>query len=234
MAVDTDEVQWSQIQRYPNKRQVFSIGALGDELGLIRDFHDWQKDALLSFSLVVNPMTYPRGFKHEERYKLFSYERQLIDWEDNKLDKELQHVEQLLSNCQRMIQEVKYRTEIMQDDQGRAIFIFTAVTIIFLPLSFVASYVSMSGGTTGLDWDGLQRLFWETAGPLTLVILIFCLGISQREKVMGTIRASTWFGKVMSWRDAAMWTGKNGDRRIWNWKRGSRRNGDDLELSNEK
>lgn len=227
-------VQWSQILRYPNKRQVLSIGALRDELYLIQDFHDWQKEALLSFSLVANPMTYPRGFKHEERYKLFSYELQLIDWEDIKLDKELQDVAQLLSNCERMIQHVKELTEIMKDDQGRAIFIFTTVTIIFLPLSFVASYVSMSGGTTGLDWNGLQRLFWETAGPLTLVILIFCLGIAQREKVMDTILASTWFGKVMSWRDAAMWTGEDGDRRIWNWKRGSRSNGDDLELSNEK
>lgn len=55
--------------------------------------------------------------------------------------------------------------------------LFTIVTVIFLPLSFVASYISMSGGTTDLDWDGLQGLFWKVASPLAVVIAVFCFGV---------------------------------------------------------
>ncbi|KAI1073921.1 hypothetical protein F5B20DRAFT_574473 [Whalleya microplaca] len=202
----------SQITRNPTKRQILSIGALRNELNMIKEFHEWQRETLYNFDLVINPDSYPRGFKHEERAKLFSSEYGLIIWEDKKLEKDIHQISQLLLNCDWMVEQVRELTEIMKDDQGRAIFIFTTVTIIFLPLSFVATYISMSGGTTGQDWSGIQALFWEVAGPLTLGVLTFCLFVAQRENIANAILAQ-WVEKAMTWRDVEMWRSP----RSWKW-----------------
>ncbi|KAI1771541.1 hypothetical protein F4818DRAFT_206615 [Hypoxylon cercidicola] len=175
----------SQIIRNPTKRQILTIGALMDQLRLVKDFYEWKRETLYCFDLVINPESYPRGFNHEEREKLFSnIEYGLISSEDKKLEKDIHQISQLLSACDRMIDKVGELTDIMKDDQGRAIFIFTTVTIIFLPLSLVATYIGMSGGTTGRDWGGIQSLFWEVSGPLTFGILHFCLFVVQKENIL--------------------------------------------------
>ncbi|KAI6080998.1 hypothetical protein F4821DRAFT_40137 [Hypoxylon rubiginosum] len=195
----------SQIIRNPTKRQILSIGALIDQLRLVKDFYEWQWETLYYFDLVINPDSYPRGYDHAEREKLFSdHEYGLISWEDKKLEKDIHQISQLLLACDRMVGKVRELTDIMKDDQGRAIFIFTTVTIIFLPLSFVATYIGMSGGATGLDWSGIQSLFWEVSGPLTFGILMFCLFVAQKENILNAIPLSL-VEKMRGWRDWSGW-----------------------------
>lgn len=58
-----------------------------------------------------------------------------------------------------------------KDRQETVIFIFTIVTVIFLPLSTVASYLGMNTS----DIRGMhsqQWVFWAAAVPLTVVVLI--------------------------------------------------------------
>lgn len=154
---------------------------------------------------MINPDSYPRGYDHAEREKLFSdHEYGLISWEDKKLEKDIHQISQLLLACDRMVGKVRELTDIMKDDQGRAIFIFTTVTIIFLPLSFVATYIGMSGGATGLDWSGIQSLFWEVSGPLTFGILMFCLFVAQKENILNAIPLSL-VEKMRGWRDWSGW-----------------------------
>jgi hypothetical protein len=45
-----------------------------------------------------------------------------------------------------------------------SILIFTAITVIFLPLSFITSYLTISDA---------QLVFWEAAIPTAVVILAF-------------------------------------------------------------
>lgn len=197
--------QASQILRNPAKRQILSVGALSDQLSLAKDFYEWQRETLYCFDLVINPESYPRGFDHEEREKLFfDHEYGLIAWEDKQLEKEIHQISQLRLACKRMTRKVGELTEIMKDDQGRAILIFTTVTIIFLPLSFVATYISMSGGTTGMDWGGIQSLFWKVSGPLTFVILLFCLFVAQKEYILNAIPLPL-VEKISAWRDWSGW-----------------------------
>ncbi|KAJ8129697.1 hypothetical protein O1611_g3932 [Lasiodiplodia mahajangana] len=177
---------WSQVLRDPNKRQILSVGALKDGLGLVRRFRVAKGYTGLYQSRLV-----PR------------FEAELIQQEDHRLEKEIGQIDQLLENCDRISGQVQSLTEAMKDDQGRAIFIFTTVTVIFLPLGFVASYISMSGDTTGLDWDGRQKLFWETAGPLTIVVLILCLVVARIEDVVGALPVE-WVEKVVLWKDSLM------------------------------
>lgn len=57
----------------------------------------------------------------------------------------------------------------------KAIFVFTTVTIIFLPLSFFTSYFGMNlKGIVGTDYT--EVYFWKVGGSVSItIILIVCL-----------------------------------------------------------
>ena len=56
------------------------------------------------------------------------------------------------------------------ESNNKAIIVFTVVTIIFLPLSFVTSYLGMN--TSDLrDMKSGQTLFWAIGAPVAVVIL---------------------------------------------------------------
>ena len=63
-----------------------------------------------------------------------------------------------------------YRIESNRDRQEGAILIFTIVTIIFLPLSFVSSFFGMNTSDIR-DMSRPQWVFWASAIPLTLIVL---------------------------------------------------------------
>lgn len=64
--------------------------------------------------------------------------------------------------------------ESNKDRQEAAIYIFTIVTIVFLPLSFVSSVLGMN--TSDIRNMGRsQWLFWAAAIPLTFSIIVICL-----------------------------------------------------------
>ncbi|RYO92298.1 hypothetical protein DL762_001747 [Monosporascus cannonballus] len=64
---------------------------------------------------------------------------------------------------------------IMADTQNKAIFVFTGVTIIFLPLSFFTSYLGMN--LQGIvNTDRTEEYFWKVCGSVLIaIILITCL-----------------------------------------------------------
>lgn len=66
--------------------------------------------------------------------------------------------------------------EVRSENNNKAIYVFTAVTIIFLPLSFVTGLLGMNTVDVRNLTHG-QWLFWATALPFTLAVLIICLCI---------------------------------------------------------
>lgn len=64
--------------------------------------------------------------------------------------------------------------ESNKDRQEAAIYIFTIVTIVFLPLSFVSSVLGMNTSDIRNTGRG-QWLFWAAAIPLTFSIIVICL-----------------------------------------------------------
>lgn len=64
--------------------------------------------------------------------------------------------------------------ESNKDRQEAAIYAFTIVTVIFLPLSFVSSLLGMNTSDIR-DMRQGQWLYWSAAIPLTGLIIILCL-----------------------------------------------------------
>lgn len=68
----------------------------------------------------------------------------------------------------------KNKVESTKDRQERAIYAFTIVTIIFLPLSSVASIFGINTKDVR-DMDLSQWAYWATAIPVTAVVVFFGL-----------------------------------------------------------
>ncbi|KAL8783570.1 MAG: hypothetical protein Q9195_009352 [Heterodermia aff. obscurata] len=63
------------------------------------------------------------------------------------------------------------------ENNSKAVLVFTVTTIIFLPLSFVTSYLGMNTSDLRSTSSG-QSLFWIVGVPLTLVILALALVVA--------------------------------------------------------
>lgn len=67
--------------------------------------------------------------------------------------------------------EISYKMEWTKDKQENAIYAFTLVTIIFLPLSAISSIFGMNtNDIRNMDFD--QWLYWAVALPVTIIIII--------------------------------------------------------------
>nr|POF01311.1 hypothetical protein CFP56_21259 [Quercus suber] len=78
------------------------------------------------------------------------------------LERELVDLQDLRDNTDRLVNRTIQLVNIRLEDHGRAIIVFTVVTIIFLPLSFVSSFF----GINTVDIRNLQQsqwLFWLVA-----------------------------------------------------------------------
>jgi Mg2+ and Co2+ transporter CorA len=63
----------------------------------------------------------------------------------------------------------------MADNKNKAIFVFTGVTIVFLPPSFFTSYYGMNPRGV-LDTNRTEAYFWKVCGSSAFgVVLIVCL-----------------------------------------------------------
>ena len=82
---------------------------------------------------------------------------------------------------------------LKEENNSKAILVFTVTTIIFLPLSFVTSYLGMNTSDLRSTSSG-QSLFWIVGVPLTLITLGFALVLaffgSLRQRAL---RAVKWF-----------------------------------------
>jgi hypothetical protein len=98
----------------------------------------------------------------------------------------------LIRRCFPLPDRTKQILEINEEDHGKAIMVFTIVTVIFLPLSFVTSYFGMNASDIR-DMNETQAVFWSVAIPLACVTVGSCLlvgynGDSIRELLSSVYR----------------------------------------------
>ncbi|KAI0974702.1 hypothetical protein F4678DRAFT_420543 [Xylaria arbuscula] len=105
-------------------------------------------------------------------------------------------IEQLLDLKQKqadlILTNAIYNINYATDKQGKTILTFTVVTVIFLPLSFMASFLALQVAQFPWDGDKLQlnwvvKIILSVSLPLSAVLLIiaFNLNKSQRDEHFG-------------------------------------------------
>ncbi|KAM7212468.1 hypothetical protein V8F06_012155 [Rhypophila decipiens] len=177
------------------KRHIRDIIALVDEIRKMQKILKWQTDITNRLTTVLSPTTFPKRTK--QRGVLYELESTLLGSADDRIDLCDKRLVKGLESCEGLVETINEVAEMTKDEGGRAILIFTITTIVFLPLSFVASYLSMNGGPgETLDWKATQALFWQIAAPLAAVIIVLCVGLTYKAAGMGD-----FFGRwVSDWR----------------------------------
>lgn len=116
----------------------------------------------------------------EEFKKPTTARKMRFEFEKKGIERVLRHIREQIRHCKELkdranlleIQNV-HLVETFADDNSRAIFVFTLITIVFLPLSFVAGFFGMNvigiSGTTSTTHH-----FWVVGGSLTCGIIFIC------------------------------------------------------------
>jgi hypothetical protein len=81
---------------------------------------------------------------------------------------------ELRDNCNNLVNRTIQLVNIRLEDHGKAILVFTIVTIVFLPLSFVSSFFGMN--TTDIrNMSSNQSIFWIVSSSLTVGVVGFAI-----------------------------------------------------------
>jgi Mg2+ and Co2+ transporter CorA len=109
------------------------------------------------------------------------------------LQREYADLVDLRENSNALINRTIQLVNIRLEDHGKAILVFTIVTIIFLPLSFVSSFFGMNFSDIR-NMESTQRLFWAVSGSLTVATVGFAIFLA--------FFGSKIVDKFVKWREA--------------------------------
>jgi hypothetical protein len=182
-----------QVNHRPGKRLIRSINLLQEELQVLIEVNKWQTKLIDNYTRVLDDTTYDKDIP--SRRAMFPYERMLLESCRDNLSLSREDYEELFSRCGPLSDRTKQSLEINEEDHGKAIMVFTIVTIIFLPLSFVTSYLGMNTADIR-DMTSNQSLFWIIAVPLALVTMgstmfIGYNGDELRDAIVSVYRTAT-------------------------------------------
>ena len=170
-------VQALKVKHEASRRLLQRLNGFQEEVAIIKDVLKEQENVLTGLRASLDPQTFSTpSITRKLRHK----------FECKAIDRILLDVRERMRNCDELIVRAKSHSiqniqlvETFQDDNSKAIFVFTIVTILFLPMSFVASFFGMnvigiSASTTTL------RHFWSISLPLTFGIVIPCTVIALK------------------------------------------------------
>ncbi|KAI0838310.1 hypothetical protein F5Y06DRAFT_303980 [Hypoxylon sp. FL0890] len=180
-----------QAYRRPRRRVFLEIHRLQEDLEALQNVVFSQLQVLDNYKRLLAPGSY--RVTDSSRKGLFRIESRYID---SQIDRLRDRNEELRVQRQRtnfLKEQVKQTIEILEENHGKAIRVFTIVTVFFLPLSFISSFFGMN--TTDIrDTDYDQRFFWTVAIPVTFVVLALAFfygykGDSIEERVLTLMHA---------------------------------------------
>ncbi|KAK8191613.1 uncharacterized protein BKA78DRAFT_138361 [Phyllosticta capitalensis] len=136
--------------------------------------------AILQLTLgTLDKVLDPNSFETPDgaRRAQYQLEKKAIEGVTEKLKNKEKELKEMVEDCDALISKAKIGVEIREEDHGKAIFVFTAVTTVFLPLSFITSYFGMNfADLRDTHWN--QAMYWVIAGPATFVIVAITLMVA--------------------------------------------------------
>ncbi|KAJ5443385.1 Mg2+ transporter protein CorA-like/Zinc transport protein ZntB [Penicillium cf. griseofulvum] len=158
-----------QVRTSPNAEIFDEIQRLREELNIVHTVLDQQLEVLHRLRRV-----WARHSHSSNQVSLPSIyqSRKLI----TKMKRDLDELEDMAGRTSTLLRSM---IEVRKESNSKAIAIFTVVTVIFLPLSFVTSYLGMNSVDIR-DGTFNQSLFWIVALP-SAAVLIFTLWMHAEQ-----------------------------------------------------
>jgi Mg2+ and Co2+ transporter CorA len=196
-----------QANRRPKRRVFLDIHALEEELVAIRGVNTLQQNMLEDYLTIL----YPGSFRitNTDRARLYQVENRYIQNRLSELQVIYDDLEMLHEKSGDLKEQVKQTIEVLEENHGKAIRVFTVVTLFFLPLSVLSnfcylpfytvpngitnvicaeyrSFISSFMGMNTIDIRNIeydQTFFWIISIPVTLfvVVIAFAYGYKGDE-----------------------------------------------------
>ncbi|KAF5691880.1 Mg2+ transporter [Fusarium denticulatum] len=169
--------------RDPRRCRFLEISALEEEMEALRIIFEVQTRTVKAFAQVLSPDFFPKDTTDRadlgHRKDMYGLEKRHLDTHIQSLAEDGKTLDILQRILTATRHDMKQMIEVLDEGHGKAIRVFTFVTLFFLPLSFVTSFLGMN--TTDVrELDRDQRIFWSSAVPLTLAVSILALVFGYR------------------------------------------------------
>ncbi|KAL4884630.1 hypothetical protein BJY04DRAFT_215094 [Aspergillus karnatakaensis] len=151
-----------QARSRPSKNLLLDINLLREELGIVLGNIEHQEGMLRYFCESIKDDDISGASSSGDA------------WVHDMLHERFDVFTELKDRVDELEMQLVQRVDIIQEDHGKAILIFTIVSTIFLPLSFVSSYLGMNTADIR-DLELSQALFWQVAAPFTLFVVVVVL-----------------------------------------------------------
>ncbi|MCJ1314658.1 hypothetical protein MMC25_008340 [Agyrium rufum] len=166
-----------QVNQHPRKRLLEDLNCFLEEATIVQKILREQRNQIHDFLGVCDPNTFKVTTR--SRIKLFKIEMDLMNALCDEIRSNERVLQEFMGSAGRLSAQIKQSVEIQQEDHGKVILVFTIVTIIFLPLSFVTSLLGMN--TVDIrNSTSTQGLFWAISLPLTAIVVALSLLIGYK------------------------------------------------------
>ncbi|KAF5598796.1 mg2+ transporter [Fusarium pseudocircinatum] len=163
--------------------EFLEISALKEEMEALRIIFEVQTRTVKAFAQVLSLDFFTQDTTDRadlgHRTDMYGLEKRHLDTHIQSLAEDGKTLEILQRILTATRHDMKQMIEVLDEGHGKAIRVFTFVTLFFLPLSFVTSFLGMN--TTDVrELDRDQRIFWSSAVPLTVAVSILALVFGYR------------------------------------------------------
>ncbi|CAN9172495.1 unnamed protein product [Alternaria alternata] len=121
-----------QINKSPRKRLLRAIHKLQEEISVVKLVNSWQQKTLTSLLRVLDPNTF--RIPTDDRRNMYIPESECISNNLVILQAKSVELDALENRAQYLSEQLRQSVEILEEDHGKAILVFTMITTIFLPL----------------------------------------------------------------------------------------------------
>ncbi|KAH8886417.1 hypothetical protein GQ53DRAFT_343835 [Thozetella sp. PMI_491] len=157
-----------QANRRAQRRIFLDVHNLEEELEALRGLVNKQRDQLEWYLDSIDPGN--SLFEEDRRFESYQVEKDYTTVQIRKLRRRAADISRLQDRCKALKDQVKQTLEIIEEDHGKAIRVFTIVTLFFLPMSFVTGFMGMNTDDIR-NMENTQVLFWSVAVPVTVFVL---------------------------------------------------------------
>ena len=166
-----------QAYRRPKRRVFLDIYDFEEELHALQTVVESQDKLICDYIKVVSPAS-SRTIS-ANRIRMFGIEEAHAQSQRARLRKRADEIGILQDKSATLKSQVKQAIEILEEDHGKAIRVFTIVTLFFLPLSFVSTFLGMNtSDISDMEWD--QTIFWATSIPITVLVLALAIAYGYK------------------------------------------------------
>ncbi|KAL7625278.1 hypothetical protein AAE478_004494 [Parahypoxylon ruwenzoriense] len=155
------------VHNRPKKRLFIELTALERELKALHKVFNRQIEILQKITEVTDPRTVKETKERRDQYDL---ECEYMKGVEDKLYYTINQIDQLQQKVAHLKIQVVQLLEVLEEGHGKAIRVFTLVTLFFLPMSFVTSFFGMNTSDIR-DMDNKSTFFWLIALPSTAGIV---------------------------------------------------------------